>query len=119
MEDKNELLANKEAGKSLELYNYFIGFCSEILEDLMDLSSKKLMDIPKTASLLIANRLKISSQAIRILILKGYYDEALILERSFYEGLGLCCHVSNNYKDAKNWCKGITQKLAKLNWSIY
>jgi hypothetical protein len=54
-------------------------------------------------------------QSIRVLTVKGYYYDALILERSVVENLGLCVYLAKNEKEAKRWLTGKDIRMPKIN----
>lgn len=54
-------------------------------------------------------------QSIRTLTVKGYYYDAVILERSVVENLGLCVYLAKNEEEAKRWLTGKDIRMPKIN----
>lgn len=54
-------------------------------------------------------------QSIRVLTVKGYYYDAVILQRSVVENLGLCVYLAKNEKEAKRWLTGKDIRMPKIN----
>ena len=77
-----------------------------MLEYLGKQSSEKPFEVNKCVAYLLLNRLTGLAQSIKTLVLKGYYYEASILERSFWEAIGLCSYLSSNIPEAEKWFNG-------------
>ena len=116
--EENITKALKLTKFSLELYNFNASLCLEMLEYLGKQSSEKPFEVNKCVAYLLLNRLTGLAQSIKTLVLKGYYYEASILERSFWEAIGLCSYLSSNIPEAKNglMVNGLTYpKISFLN----
>ena len=113
-EKQNEELSYSKMGKALELYEDIIDLCSEMVTIIADSTNRILLDDSKFPSFILINRLLQFIQSIRHLTLKGYYYEASVLERSYFEGLGLCIYLSENFEEAERWAKGKEIKAKKI-----
>jgi len=105
-EVQNEISSAKEAQIALELYEDCIDLCSGIINYMFKKYDRKIMSHTNSSILLIANHLLISSQAIRVLTLKGYYYEVEVLSRSYAEGIGLSIFLFENVEEAEKWYAG-------------
>jgi hypothetical protein len=106
-EDQTTRKTIRKFKKELELYERSFNLCSETIDYLCSRTKRKLMDSSaKEVILVILPRIIQSLQSIRVLILKGYYYDALILDRSYFEAVGLCAYLSLNEEEAENWLEG-------------
>lgn len=106
-ERDNLRLAFKQMKFSLNLYNFSASLCYETLQYLStQTSEKEPFEIEKCVAYMLLTRTTGLMQSIKALVLRGYYCEALILERSFWEALGLCSYLTLNRKEAEKWYDG-------------
>jgi hypothetical protein len=90
----------------LNIYNFHISRCFDILQEIGEQSSEQPLRIEKSAVYMILTRVAGIMQSVKALTLMGYYYEAVILERSFWEALGLCWHLFSNKDAAEKWHNG-------------
>jgi hypothetical protein len=90
----------------LNIYNFHISRCFDALQEIGEQSSKQPLRIEKSAVYMILTRITGLMQSVKALTLMGYYYEALILERSFWEALGLCWYLFSNQDAAEKWHNG-------------
>ena len=110
LHEKQALEISKEA---LEHYEISYSLCHEILFDLEE--NVDLRDYPdRRAASEIFIRLLGTMQSIKWLLLRGYYFDALVLERTFLEGLGDCCYIHQNKGTGEKWFKD-EKKYAKTS----
>lgn len=98
-----------------DLYECSFNLLYKTLTHICNSSRKKLLSDQKQAVLLITPRIVQSLLSIRVLNPRGYYYDVAIIERSFLESIGLCCHLALDQEDAENWFRGRTLKTAKIN----
>jgi len=112
LHEKQALEISKDA---LQHYEIACSLCHEILFDLEE--NVDLRDDPdRRAASEIFIRLLGTMQSIRWLLLRGYYFEASVLNRSFLEGLGDCCYIYQNKGIGEKWSKD-EKKYAKTRAS--
>ena len=56
---------------------------------------------------------------MEILCLRGYYYEASLLKRSFFEGLGLCIYLSECDEEAQKWLRNERIKVTSIKLINY
>lgn len=106
--------------KALEIYERSFNMCYETVSAICDSTKDKLLDsTAKHVILLMLPRIMQSMQSIRDLVMKAYYYDAAVLERSFVESLGLCAYLSVNEGEAKRWRDGKKINVASINLLEY
>ena len=110
LHEKQALETSKDA---IEHYEIAYSLCHEILFDLEE--TIDLRDDPdRRAASEIFIRLLGTMQSIKWLLLKGYYFDAAVLNRSFLEGLGDCCYIHQNKGTGEKWIKD-EKKIARTS----
>jgi len=93
--------------KESELYERSFNLALDTFHYICKRTKRKIMDsCGKELTLLILPRIIQSLQSIRTLTMKGYYYDASVLERSYFEAVGMCAYLSLNEEEAKKWGKG-------------
>ena len=106
LEKQNEKLSVSKMKPAISLYESTINLCFESLVDISSADFGKDLNEQKIASYMILLRILQTVQSMKHLVMKGYYFQSSILLRSFYEGLGLCIHLSKNSNDAEKYLDG-------------
>jgi len=100
--------------KEIKFYERALNLLYEIVDYLYQ--SKPSTPFDSTFAILtMLPRLFGTIQSITILTIKGYYYDAVILERSVVENLGLCVYLAKNEKEAKRWLTGKDIRVPKIN----
>jgi hypothetical protein len=118
-EKQNEKLSISEMGDILKLYEDTVDLCFETLYNISGRTSGKLLDEEKATSFLIAIRILSALQSIRHLTVKGYYYQASVLMRSFFESLGLCIYLSKHLEEAERWIEGKKLNITSIDLFEY
>lgn len=98
----------------LNIYNYHISRCFDLLKEIGEQSSEQPLGIEKSAVYMILTRITGIMQSVKALTLTGYYYEAVILERSYWEALGLCWYLFSNEDAAEKWHNGKEIKISSF-----
>ena len=100
--------------KQNESYKRSFNLLYDLTIYLYDLTKSKTPSRSKFAILTMLPRLFGTMQSIRILTMKGYYYDTVILERSFVENLGLFVYLAKNEEEARNWLIGKDISIPKI-----
>lgn len=100
--------------KETEFYKHALNLLHEIAECIFHSKPIRNFD-SKFAIITMLPRLIGTIQSIRVLTVKGYYYDAVILERSVVENLGLCVYITKNEKEATKWLSGKDIRMPKIN----
>jgi hypothetical protein len=100
--------------KENKFYERALNFLYEVVNYLYQSKSSEHFD-STFAILTMLPRLFGTIQSIRVLTVKGYYYDAVILERSVVENLGLCVYLARNEKEAERWLTGKDIRMPKIN----
>jgi len=103
-----------EFKKENKFYERALNLLFEVVDYFYQSKSSGFFD-STFAILTMLPRLFGTIQSIRVLTVKGYYYDAVILERSVVENLGLCVYLVNNEKEAKRWLAGKDIRMPKIN----
>jgi hypothetical protein len=112
-EEQDNLRKGSNTNGSLEYFNFGLSLCFLSLNFLANESAKKPFEMKKNVAFLLLNRLTSITRSIELLTLRGYYYEAKVMERSFWEAMGLCCYLSYNEYQAEKWFYGEIVELPK------
>jgi hypothetical protein len=96
----------KRCKQEIRFYRLSFNVVSKNVDFLLEYSSEKYADTMEASLNLNMFRLVGLLQSIRILTLKGYYFEAKILTRNFWETIGLCVYLKQNPDKAELWYSG-------------
>lgn len=119
-EDENAEITSRQFKRDLKLYEQSFNLLMEITYFLYDKSTpQNPFSASKTAILLVLPRIIQLIQSIRILGLKGYYYDKLVLDRTFLESIGLCAYFTLNEKEARRWLSGKDVKPPKIELADY
>lgn len=113
-ENDHQKLAFDKAKKDLEYYNESMNLCWNILTAITRSNIQKPFNTQKASIFFLTQRLLHTIQSIWHLAIKGYYYDSRVLQRSFYENIGLCVHFSKNEEDSKRWFNGKEVKVPSI-----
>lgn len=101
--------------KDIELYQCSFDMLMETILYLSEHSIReRTSSDAKAVIFAFLPRIVQSMQSFRVLNLKGYYYDALVILRSFVESLGLCAYFALNEDEAENWMKGKDVQVSKI-----
>jgi hypothetical protein len=119
-EEETAKVTFEKLKKEFRLYERCFDLCMEEINCILDSTENKLFDSKaKEAISFILPRIVQSMQSIRLLQTKGYYCDSAILERSFYESVGLCAYLSFDEEEAIRWLHEKPIKVASIHLFDY
>lgn len=114
LENQNSKEALKNYKKEMNICTSSFNLLSENIDSLFAQTAKIPFDISHIALLMAVYRLLGTMQSMRDLTLKRYYFESNILQRNFYETIGLCVYFKQNPDKAMIWLKGKQVEVSSI-----
>lgn len=107
-ENENRLKTEKNFSKEIELFEKNFNISCEISEWFFEKYTKSKLPVPRKLYPLafMIPRFLVSLKSIFNLTTIGYYYDANILIRTFFENLGLCVYLTKNEDQFTKWIQG-------------